>query len=216
MKLLSRILKQLKTYFSEREELKKQSKILGKPNRSQKIFNDLYAHSSMGNNSYGVPAIKYRHSDAKLTIGNYCSIAKNVEIYLGGNHRDDWVSTYPFPRYFAEAAYIKGSDGTRGNVTIGSDVWLCQNTTILSGVTIGHGAVVANGAIVTKDVAAYEIVGGNPAKHIRWRFDESTRAALLKSAWWDWPEHEVLSVVELLCSDNISTFIDYVKNRKSE
>ena len=215
MNLLLIILKQLKTYFLEREELKKQSKILGKPSRSRKIFNNLYAHSSMGDNSYGVPTIRYRHSDAKLSIGNYCSIAKNVEIYLGGNHRDDWVSTYPFPRYFTEAAHIKGADGTRGNVTIGSDVWLCQNTTILSGVNIGHGAVVANGAIVTKDVAPYEIVGGNPAKHIRWRFDEPTRAALLNSAWWDWPEDEVLSVVELLCSDNISTFLSYADNRKA-
>jgi tetrahydrodipicolinate N-succinyltransferase len=84
---------------------------------------------------------------------------------------------------------------------------------ILSGVSIGHGAVVANSAIVTKDVAAYEIVGGNPAKHIRWRFDESTREALLASAWWDWPEEEVLSIVELLCSDDITKFLDYAKNR---
>ena len=191
-------------------------KLLAKPHRSQQQFSKQYPQYKMGANCYGTPNVKHTHPDAILSIGNYCSIAKNVDIFLGGNHRVDWISSYPFPAFFKQASHIQNYVTSRGNVNIGSDVWLCQNTTILSGVTIGHGAVVANGTIVTKDVAPYEIVGGNPAKHIRWRFDEATRAALLKSAWWDWPEDEVLSVVELLCSDNISTFLDYAKNRKSE
>jgi len=82
-------------------------------------------------------------------------------------------------------------------------------------VTIGHGAVVANSAVVTKDVAPYEIVGGNPAKHIRWRFDEETRALLLKSAWWNWPEQEILTITDILCSDNIADFVSYLNNRHS-
>jgi tetrahydrodipicolinate N-succinyltransferase len=92
-------------------------------------------------------------------------------------------------------------------------VWLCENCTILSGVTIGHGAVVANGAIVTKNVEPYAVVGGNPAKHIRWRFDEKTREALLKSAWWDWPQDEILKIAPLICSDNITNFLLYAESR---
>lgn len=206
----------LNNFISLWKQLKSEKKILNKPNRSQSEFKKKYPHSSMGINCYGVPSIKHKHKDANLTIGNYCSIAKNVEIYLGGNHRVDWVTTYPFPRYFKELAHIPGCAATRGNVEIGSDVWLCQNVTILSGVKIGHGAVVANGAIVTKDVPPYAIVGGNPAKLIRWRFDEETRKALLKSAWWDWPEDEVLKAAPLLCSDNIADFLRYTDSRNQQ
>jgi chloramphenicol O-acetyltransferase type B len=189
-------------------------KLQNKPKRSLAEFNKRYPKYKMGNNCYGVPNVKHEHSQAMLTIGSYCSIAKNVEIFLGGNHRIDWVSCYPFPAFFDVASHINDYVITRGDVTIGSDVWLCQNVTILSGISIGNGAVVANGAIVTKDVVPYEIVGGNPAKHIRWRFDEPTREALLKSAWWDWPEDEVLGVVDKLCSDDISAFLEYVNSRQ--
>jgi acetyltransferase-like isoleucine patch superfamily enzyme len=190
-------------------------KLLNKPKRSQQQFNQQYPNYKMGANCYGVPSVKHAHPDAMLTIGNYCSIAKNVDIFLGGNHRTDWVSSYPFPAFFTQASHIKNYVISRGDVTIGSDVWLCQNATLLSGITVGHGAVVANGSVVVKDVAPYEIVGGNPAKHIRWRFDAPKREALLASAWWDWSEDEVLQVVDLLCSDNISAFLDYASNRKT-
>jgi acetyltransferase-like isoleucine patch superfamily enzyme len=207
MIFLSNLVSRLKTIQSNR-------KLLDKPSRSQQKFQQQYPRYTMGANCYGVPNVKHEHPDARLTIGNYCSIAKNVAIFLGGNHHVDWVSSYPFPAFHTQAKHIQDYVTTRGDVTVGSDVWLCQNATILSGITIGHGAVVANSAIVTKDVAPYEIVGGNPAKHIRWRFDEPTREALLKSAWWDWPEDEVLSVIDLLCSNDISKFLEYVKDRK--
>lgn len=213
MNPISYIQSKVKYFISIWTERKTSKKILSKPNRSQATFKKKYPHSSIGINCYGIPIIKHKHKDASLKIGNYCSIAKNVEIYLGGNHRDDWVTTYPFPRYFKQAAHIEGCATTRGNVEIGSDVWLCQNVTILSGVKIGHGAIVANGAIITKDVPPYAIVGGSPAKILRWRFDEESRKALLDSAWWDWPEAEVLSVVDKLCSNNITAFIEYAKKR---
>ena len=202
--------------FVRLRQQKKINKLRDKPARSLLKFKSAYPNYVIGKNNYGVPLIKNPHKDATLAIGSYCSIAPNVKIYMGGMHRTDWVTTYPFPAFHENAQHIKDFAPTHGDVIIGNDVWLCANCVILSGITIGHGAVIANSAVVTKDVAAYEIVGGNPAKHIRWRFDETTRAALLKSAWWDWPEDEVLSVVELLCSDNISTFLDYAKNRKSE
>ena len=203
------------SFFLALKKRRSSNKLLAKPWRSQQRFSKQYPQYKMGANCYGVPNVKHAHPDAMLSIGNYCSIAKNVEIFLGGHHRSDWITTYRFPVFFEQAKHIQNCAITKGNVTIGSDVWLCQNATILSGVTIGHGAVIANGAVVSKDVAPYEIVGGNPAKHIRWRFDEPTREALLASAWWDWPEDEVLSVVELLCSDNIAQFLEYAKTRVS-
>ena len=99
---------------------------------------------------------------------------------------------------------------------IGSDVWLCANCTILSGVTIGHGAVIASGAVVSRDVESYAVMAGNPAQRIRWRFDEPTRTALLASAWWEWPEEEIRQVVNKLCSDDIVEFINYVHSRNTQ
>ncbi len=215
MNLLSTSASLLKAYFLQLKKTRRNKKVMNKPKYSQQVFSNQYPHYKMGVNCYGVPNIKHAHPDAILSIGNYCSIAKNVKILLGGNHRIDWVSSYPFPLLFTQASHIQHYVTTNGNVTIGSDVWLCENCTILSGITIGHGAVIANGAVVTRDVAPYEIVGGNPAKHIRWRFDEPTREALLKSSWWDWPEAEVLSIVDNLCSDDLSTFLDYTKRRQA-
>ena len=213
MIFLSKLIASVNQFLAEKQAKRIHAKLLDKPKRSQLAFQKKYPRYKMGANCYGVPSIKFATRDNLLTIGSYCSIAKNVEIYLGGNHRIDWISSYPFPAFFAEANTIKNYEVSAGDVHIGSDVWLCQNSTILSGVSIGHGAVVANGAMVTKNVEPYAIVGGNPAKFIRWRFDEPTRLALLESAWWDWPESEILSVVHLICSDNITEFLAYAESR---
>lgn len=204
----------LSQFFPKFQKQRKVEKLRGKPARSLINFRNKYPNYQIGTNNYGVPNIKNPHDDATLTIGSYCSIAPNVKIYMGGMHRTDWVTTYPFPAFQKDAQHITNWDPTHGNVNIGSDVWLCANCVILSGVTIGHGAVVANSAIVTKDVPPYAIVGGNPAKLIRWRFDEPTRAALLASEWWNWPEDEVRNVVDKLCSENIANFLEYAKTRK--
>ena len=204
----------LSQFFPTFQKQRKIEKLRGKPARSLINFKNKYPNYQIGVNNYGVPNIKNPHDDATLTIGSYCSIAPNVKIYMGGMHRTDWVTTYPFPACQKDAQHIKNWDPTHGDVTIGSDVWLCANCVILSGVTIGHGAVVANSAIVTKDVPPYAIVGGNPAKLIRWRFDEPTRAALLASEWWNWPEEEVQNIVDKLCSENIADFLEYAKTRK--
>ena len=200
--------------FNQLRARKKDRKLFNKPARSALKFKKAYPDFTIGSHCYGLPLIKHQHQDAILKVGSYCSFAKNVQIFLGGNHRIDWVTTYRFPVSFQQAKHIKNSATTKGDVIIGNDVWLSENCTILSGVTIGHGAVIANGAIVTKDVAPYSIVGGNPAKHIKWRFDEPTREVLLKSAWWDWPDDELLSVVDMLCSDDLTQFIKYSNNRK--
>ncbi|MEQ1766567.1 MAG: CatB-related O-acetyltransferase [Methylotenera sp.] len=203
----------LTNYLSARRVQRKAEKLRRKPARSLERFKKEYPNYKIGNNNYGVPNIKNPHTEATLSIGSFCSIAPNVKIYMGGMHRSDWITTYPFPAFFTHVAHIQNWAPTKGDVNIGNDVWLCANSVILSGVTIGHGAVVANSAVVTKDVAPYEIVGGNPAKHIRWRFDEATREALLESKWWDWPEDEVLRIAPLLCSDNLTAFFEYARSK---
>lgn len=181
--------------------------------RQQAKFRKRYPSYELGVGSYGMPIVHDLKEGTTLKIGAYCSIASNVQIFLGGQHRLDWVSSYPFPAFLQEASHIKDFGGSRGDVVIGSDVWLCANCTLLSGVTIGHGAVVANGALVSRDVAPYSIVAGNPAQLVRWRFDEATRSALLKSVWWEWPEEEIRQIVDKLCSDNIAEFIAYANLR---
>ena len=160
-----------------------------------------------------MPEVYDWNEGSTLSIGAYCSIASGVEIFLGGQHRVDWISTYPFPAKIPEAAHICDYGGTRGDVRIGSDVWVCSNVMILSGVTIGHGAVIAAGSVVARDVSPYSIVAGNPARLIGWRFDAETRDFLLKTAWWDWSEEEVRRISPMLCNDNLHCFIQYAHAR---
>ena len=140
---------------------------------------------------------------APLSIGKFTSIADHVTIFLGGNHNVDWITTYPFGHIYTE--YLGGEDivghpATKGAVTIGNDVWIASHVAIMSGVTIGDGAVVAAYSVVVKDVQPYEIVGGNPAKHIRYRFDEKTRQALLKLRWWDLETEQIKELAHDLCA----------------
>lgn len=167
----------------------------------------------MGIGSYGLPIVHDWNEGSTLTIGEYCSIATNVQIFLGGNHHADWVSTYPFPAMLPGLAAIPNYGFSHGNVVIGSDVWLCSNSTILSGVSIGHGAIVAAGSVVTADVEPYSVVGGNPARHLKWRFETEIRDALLESAWWNWPLDEISQIAPMLCSDRIDDFLIYARRR---
>ena len=167
----------------------------------------------IGAHSYGRPKVRFPESGRKLTIGRYCSIADKVEILLGGDHRLDWVSTFPFAAFpeVWPSAEDGGYHASRGDVTIGHDVWLGSGVMILSGVTIGHGAAVAARAVVTKDVPPYAIVGGNPARVIRSRFDPATVAALLDIAWWNLPDADVRRLIPLLQSSSVQELIDAVR-----
>jgi serine acetyltransferase len=101
-----------------------------------------------------------------------------------------------------------GHPSCKGDITIGSDVWIGAKSTIMSGVKIGHGAIVAAGALVTKDVEPYSVVGGNPAKHLKYRFKEEQIKNLLDIAWWEWEENKIKENAMTLWSQDINFFIE--------
>lgn len=175
-----------------------------------------YPRYTIGTGTYGIPEVIEFGDDTVLKVGSYTSIAEGVQILLGGEHRTDWLTTYPFPAMVDEVRDIKDYAPCKGDVVIGSDCWICTNAVILSGVTIGHGAIAAAGAVVTRDVPPFAVVGGNPCKQIRWRFEEDVRALLLEAAWWDWPMEEVKAVARMLCSADQETFLAYIRTRKAQ
>ncbi len=163
----------------------------------------------IGDFTYGSPKVLDWEEGAKLKIGKFCSISEDVKIFLGGNHRTDWVSTYPFNsvRYFKnEGKNITGHPKTKGDVIIGNDVWIGWGAVIMSGVKIGNGAVIGAYSMVTKDVLPYEIVAGNPAKHIKFRFNEEIILMLTKSNWWNLPETKIKELIPFLCADDMDGF----------
>lgn len=169
---------------------------------------------TVGTNTYGSPALWLWHESERIEIGSYCSFAGEVAILGGGEHRTDWVTTYPLRVLFDDPlANQDGHPASKGATCIGNDVWIGYRATILSGVTVGDGAVIAAGAVVTKDVPPYAIVGGNPAKLIKYRFDNETIAQLMNIQWWNWPEHKIKEAVPLLCSANIGDFISFASRK---
>ena len=162
---------------------------------------------NIGEYTYGKPRVLSWGEGASLTIGKYCSISTNVTIFLGSEHRTDWISTYPFPFFWEDAKSITGHPSTKGDVVIGNDVWIGYDVTILSGVTVGDGAAIGACSVVTKDVPPYAIVAGNPAHILRYRFDEETIKKLLKIKWWDWPDRQVHEHIRYICSHSIDEFI---------
>lgn len=128
----------------------------------------------------------------RLFIGKFCSIACGTKfLFNSANHSLASLSTYPFPLFYEEwgldKARVADAWDDRGDIVIGSDVWIGYEAVILSGVTVGDGAIIGARAVVTKDVPPYTIVGGVPARPIRRRFSDETIRALLALRWWDWP-----------------------------
>lgn len=167
----------------------------------------------IGEYTYGVPTVWGRefHPDTKLQIGKFCSIAADVHIFVGMNHRADFVSTYPFsafPDCWSAAERISYPLSTsKGDVVIGNDVWIGHGARILSGVRIGDGAVIGTSSVIVRDVEPYSIVGGNPARLLKKRFDDETIRRLLEIRWWDWPIEKINENLLIILSNRVSELL---------
>jgi acetyltransferase-like isoleucine patch superfamily enzyme len=144
-------------------------------------------------------------------IGKFCSIAENLQFIVRGSHMIDWVTTYPFQAVWAMDVPLHDLP-PHSPIVIGNDVWIAANVKIKQGVTIGDGAILATECFVTKDIPPYALVGGNPAKIIKYRFTEEQIEDLLKIKWWDWEDNKIKEMVPLLVSDNIDKFIKKAKS----
>lgn len=150
----------------------------------------------------------YPVNHERLTIGKFCSIACGAKfLFNSANHALGSLSTYPFPIFFEEWGLpvedIPRAWGNKGDIVVGSDVWIGYEAVILAGVTIGDGAVIGARALVTRDVPPYTIVGGVPARPIRKRFDDAAIEALLALRWWDWPEARIAANLEAIQSGRL-------------
>ncbi len=148
----------------------------------------------------------------RLIIGRYCSIAAETRFIMnGGNHATDWFTTFPFPIFgHGWERATPESWPHRGDTVVGHDVWIGYGATVMPGVRIGNGAIIAARSVVTKDVDAFAVVGGNPARPIRYRFEESTRNALTKIAWWDWDADKITRNVPAICSADLDALLSAV------
>jgi len=172
----------------------------------------------VGDHSYGAPKIRWWGEEARLTIGRFCSIADHVEIFLGGNHRAEWVTTYPFPAFPARWPRVPGVDPVapgRGDVNIGSDVWIGAGAAILSGVSIGHGAIIGARTVVTADAPPYSVTVGNPGRVARLRFSAMQIAGLLQTAWWDLDDATISELSPLLMSPDVDGLIEVARALRS-
>lgn len=146
----------------------------------------------------------------KLVIGKFCMIASGVTFIMNGaNHLTDAISTYPFAIFGHgwENAMEGKTYPTKGDTLIGNDVWIGYNVTIMPGVKVGDGAIIATNSTVTKDVAPYAIVGGNPATEIKKRFAEEDIEKLLAIKWWDWEIDRISRNVDKLTGNKIGDLI---------
>lgn len=144
----------------------------------------------------------YDFSKVKLIIGKFCAIAAETRFIMTGDHKLDAISTYPFPifRQGWEEAFNVYDLPVKGDIIVGNDVWFGYDSLVKNGVTIGNGAIIATRAVVVKDVPAYSIVAGNPAKVVKMRFDDATIARLQKIAWWDWDIEKINRHLKLICN----------------
>ena len=174
-------------------------------------------YSNAWSGSFEESVVRYLYGDAyslkawtpqwpidQLFIGDCVCIGAEAVILLGGNHthRTDWFSLYPFAEVILDAYQGKG------DTVIKDGAWIGMRAMIMPGVTIGEGAVVASGAIVTKDVAPYAIVAGNPAVPIRKRFPDAVIEALLALDVYSWSERKFEALRPLLCADDIGAMIE--------
>ena len=143
----------------------------------------------------------------KLVIGKFCALARGVKFIMNGaNHKLSGISTYPFQIFgngWEKVMPDAGDLPYKGDTVIGNDVWIGYEALFMPGVQVGNGAIVSSKSVVTGDVPAYAIVGGNPAKVIRYRFDSETIARLEQIAWWNWPVEKISAHLALITTGDV-------------
>jgi acetyltransferase-like isoleucine patch superfamily enzyme len=155
----------------------------------------------IGEFTYGKPKVIFWNYQTKLKIGKFCSISDGVTFILGGNHRKDWISTFPFSEFnkvFSNANENVGHPSSKGNIIVGNDVWIGYGSIILSGVEIGDGAVIGAGSVVASSVEPYSINVGNPARKIGIRFDKEILKKVDLENWWNYSNDKINSIVSKL------------------
>ena len=155
----------------------------------------------------------YPINHERLVIGKFCSIACGVKfLFNSANHTLKSLSTYTFPLFYEEWGLEKSDVASawdnKGDIVIGNDVWIGYEAVIMAGVHIGNGAIIAARAVVTKDVPAYTIVGGVPARPIRKRFDEDTIHKLEALQWWNWPTEKIRQYLPNINKGNINELFE--------
>ena len=174
-------------------------------------YNRICANSHIDNSTIGqFSYVGWNSILRNVEIGSFCSIAPFVEV-IYGSHPTKFISTHPIfysNRKQCGFSFLKENKykefnlipNTNRSVIIGNDVWIGYGAKIIEGVTIQNGAIVLAGSVVTKDVEAFSIVGGVPAKHIKYRFEENERKLLNEFQWWNKDE--------LWIRDNLDLFLD--------
>lgn len=152
----------------------------------------------------------------RLIIGKFCSIASGVQFIMGSaNHRISSISTYPFhvfggvwaentPPHLSQLPF-------KGDIVIGNDVWIGRKSAVMPGVKVGDGAIIAAYSVVTKDVEPYTLVGGNPAKPIKKRFDDELISLLLSLRWWDFEPEKLADFLPVLCNSDLTEVKKIIK-----
>lgn len=174
-----------------------------------------FGRYEVGKWTYGHPTVYDWLDGTQLRIGSFCSLHPTTNILLGGEHDPRCVTTYPIDLHLSpEGHKIENPvfPTSKGDVVIGHDVYIGIGSTILSGVSIGNGAVIAAGSMIVRDIPAYAIVGGNPAKVIKYRFEPAIIERLEKLAWWDWPDEKIYEARDLLLSPDVEAFLDKYEN----
>ncbi|WP_251132661.1 CatB-related O-acetyltransferase [Exiguobacterium sp. s80] len=208
---MNKILLYLKYIFKKNKWRKKNNNNF---TNISKRFPDDISIVTVGKMTYGTLNVQsYGNSSEKLVVGSYCSIAGNVVFLLGGEHPYKSISTYPFRKY------IHGTNEkteTKGPIVIEDDVWIGENSLILSGVVIGKGSIVAAGSIVTKDIPPYAIFGGG--KILKYRFDDEVIKKLLEFDFskldHDYIKNNIDEFYKDINKENVRKRLDILENRK--
>lgn len=178
-----------------------------------------YARENETDDFFSDNILYYRKNHGKLNIGKFCSIAHGTQFIMSAaNHSTSSFSTYPFniveDDWKDKLGMTLADMPHRGDTVIGSDVWIGRDATIMSGVHISDGAVIGAKAVVAKDVPPYAIVVGNPAKIIKYRFDQDTIDFLLRLQWWDFSKEQLDEAIPFLTSVDLATSREALENIK--